>query len=98
MSRNLMEKVLWQLCVERASKDRFRQDPAGFLQRFALNEEESAMILEFDVAGLQAAGVSPMLTMGYWQELSPQRDMATYKRRLGCTDEQSAGFSAALKG
>ncbi|MFK0033695.1 extradiol ring-cleavage dioxygenase [Pseudomonas monteilii] len=98
MSRNLMEKVLWQLCVDRAAKDRFRQDPTGFLERFALEANEVAMILEFNVAGLQAAGVSPMLTMGYWQELSPQRDMATYKRRLGCTDEQSAGFSAALRG
>ncbi|WP_205300332.1 hypothetical protein [Pantoea sp. Ap-967] len=93
-----MEKVLWQLCVERAAKDRFRQDPAGFLRRYALMEDEVAMILDFDVAGLQAAGVSPMLTMGFWQELSPHRDMAAYKRRLGCTDEQSVGFSAALKG
>ena len=98
MSRNVMERVLWQLCVERTAKERFRQDAHEFLRRFALNEEEVAMIVDFDVAGLQAAGVNPMLTMGFWQELSPQRSMRVYKQRLGCTDEQGAGFSAALKG
>ncbi|MHA6194342.1 extradiol ring-cleavage dioxygenase [Pseudomonas wadenswilerensis] len=98
MSRNVMERVLWQLCVERTAKDRFRQDAAGFLGRFALAEDEVAMILDFDVAGLQAAGVNPMLTMGFWQELSVERDMAIYKQRLGCTDQDGAGFSAALKG
>lgn len=98
MSRNVMERVLWQLCVERAAKERFRQDPRAFLKRFALNEDETAMIVDFDVAGLQAAGVNPMLTMGFWQELSTVGNMAVYKRRLGCTDEDSAAFSAALKG
>ncbi|NER61269.1 extradiol ring-cleavage dioxygenase [Pseudomonas sp. MAFF212428] len=98
MSRNLMERVLWQLCVERAAKQRFGEDPAGFLARFALEPGEVQMIVEFDVAGLQAAGVNPMLTMGFWQELAPQRDMRLYKQRLGATNEQGAGFSAALKG
>lgn len=98
MSRNTMERVLWQLCVERAAKERFRLDAAGFLERFELSEDEVAMILGFDVAGLQAAGVNPMLTMGFWQELSVDRSMALYKKRLGCTDERSAGFSASLKG
>lgn len=93
-----MERVLWQLCVERAAKERFRQDAAGFLSRFELSEDEAAMILGFDVAGLQAAGVNPMLTMGFWQELSVERDMALYKKRLGGSDEHGAGFSAALKG
>ena len=93
-----MERVLWQLCVERAAKERFRQDAAGFLARFELSEDEAAMILGFDVAGLQAAGVNPMLTMGFWQELAPDRNMSLYKQRLGATDEHSAGFSAALKG
>ena len=39
-----------------------------------------------------------MLTMGFWQELAPDRNMSLYKQRLGATDEHSAGFSAALKG
>lgn len=98
MSRNLLERALWQLSVDRASKERFREDPRGFLGRFALSEEEVEMVVGFDVAGLQAVGVNPMLTMGFWQELAPQRSMSLYKQRLGATDEQRAAFSAALKG
>ncbi|MEA1028069.1 extradiol ring-cleavage dioxygenase [Pseudomonas sp. N-137] len=98
MSRNVLERVLWQLSVERAAKDQFRKDARLFLSRFALSEEEVDMVIGFDVAALQGLGVNPMLTMGFWQELSEQRDMSIYKKRLGATDEQLAGFSAALKG
>lgn len=98
MSRNVLERVLWQLSVERAAKERFRDDPRQFLSRFALTEEEVEMVVNFDVAALQKHGVNAMLTMGFWQELSPQRSMRIYKERLGATDAETAGFSAALKG
>jgi hypothetical protein len=98
MSRNVLERVLWQLSVERAAKERFREDARAFLGRFDLSEEEVEMVVNFNVAALQAIGVNPMLTMGFWQELSPERSMLLYKKRLGATDEQCAGFSAALKG
>ena len=98
MSRNVLERVLWQLSVERAAKERFRDDARKFLARFDLSDEEKRMVVEFDVGALQRLGVTPMLTMGFWQELSPSRDMALYKERLGATDEQRAAFSAALKG
>lgn len=98
MSRNTLERVLWQLSVERAAKEKFREDPHLFLSRFALSEEEVQMVVGFDVAGLQRVGVNPMLTMGFWQELSPSRNMNQYKVLLGATDQDTAGFSAALKG
>ncbi|MFC2973107.1 extradiol ring-cleavage dioxygenase [Azotobacter bryophylli] len=98
MSRNVLERVLWQLSVERAAKERFREEPRKFLSRFALSPEEVDMVVDFDVAALQRLGVNPMLTMGFWQELSPSRDMRLYKERLGATDNRYAGFSAALKG
>ena len=56
------------------------------------------MILGFDVKALQAYGINPMLTMGYWQELSPQRDMKTYMTKLRDVNDGEAVFSAALKG
>lgn len=98
MSRNVLERVLWQLSVERAAKECFREEPRKFLSRFALSPEEVDMVVDFDVAALQRLGVNPMLTMGFWQELSPSRDMRLYKERLGATDNRYAGFSAALKG
>lgn len=82
MSRHLLERVLHQLSVDRLAKQRFREDAAGFLARFALSDDERRMVLDFDVLALQQAGVNPMLTMGFWQELSPGRDMRAYMARL----------------
>ena len=73
MSRNVLEKVLHQLTVDRAAKQRFREDAEAYLRRFALGETERAMLMQFDVLGLQQAGVNPMLTMGFWQELSDRK-------------------------
>lgn len=98
MSRNLLEKVLWQLSVDRTAKQRFRDDPQQFLRRTGLSEEHQAWVLEFDVRALQDAGVNAMLTMGFWQEMSPNRSMRAYKERLGAAEEQLNTFSAALKG
>ena len=58
MSRNVLERVLHQLTVDRAAKQRFREDAAAYLQRFALSEAERAMLTGFDVLGLQQAGVN----------------------------------------
>lgn len=98
MSRNVLERVLWHLSVERPAKERFREDPEGFLSRFDLSAEEKAMVLNFDVQGMQQIGVNAMLTMGFWQEMAPNRSMRIYKEKLGASDQQTAGFSAALKG
>lgn len=98
MSRHSLERALHQLCVDRGAKQRFREDPAAFLDRFQLGEAERAMVLAFDVKGLQDQGVNPMLTMGFWQELSPDRSMKTYMAKLGGAKAGESGFSAALKG
>lgn len=97
MSRNVLERVLHQLTVDRSAKQRFREDATKFLERFALSDEERTMLLTFDVLRLQQVGVNPMLTMGYWQELSPDRSMRTYMQRLRPLDEGEAVHVAALK-
>ncbi len=98
MSRNLLEKVLWQLSVDRTAKQRFRDDPQKFIERTGLSEEHQKWVLNFEVGALQAAGVNPMLTMGFWQEMAPNRSMRIYKERLGAAEDQLSTFSAALKG
>lgn len=97
MSRNLLERVLHQLSVDRSAKQRFREDAEGFLQRFALDDVERRMVVDFDVLALQKAGVNPMLTMGFWQELSPNRDMRAYMARLRPLSDGEAIHVAALK-
>ncbi|ARN19623.1 extradiol ring-cleavage dioxygenase [Piscinibacter gummiphilus] len=98
MSRNVLEKLMHQLCIDRATKQRFRDEPEKLLQRLALTDEEKAMLLSFDVAGLQRLGVNPMLTMGYWQENAPDRSPGAYMKALrpDAVDSSSV-FSAALK-
>ncbi len=98
MSRNLVERVLYQLCVDRSAKQRFKEGPGDFLSRYALSEPERAMVLTFDVKGLQTYGINPMLTMGFWQELAPQRDMRSYMKQLRDVGSTSAIFSAGIKG
>ncbi|MET0267215.1 MAG: hypothetical protein ABW202_16570 [Duganella sp.] len=97
MSRNLLERVLYQLCVDRSAKQRFKESPEQFLARHALSEQERDMVLHFDVKALQAYGVNSMLTMGFWQELSPTRDMNAYMACLRDVHSGEAVFSAALK-
>jgi protocatechuate 4,5-dioxygenase alpha chain len=97
MSRDLLERVLHQLTVDRSAKQRFREDAEKFLSRYALSEAELAMVVGFDVLGLQQLGVNPMLTMGFWQELSPERDMRAYMKRLRPLTEGESIHVAALK-
>lgn len=52
------------------------------------------MILEFDVKGMQEVGVNPMLTLGYWIEMSPDRRVSSYNRKLG----SDSAHSASIKG
>jgi len=94
MSRNVMERILWSLSVDRFSKEKFRADPRKFLGRFPVDEKEVRMILEFDVKAMQEMGVNPMLTLGYWIEMSPDRRVSSYNRKLG----SDSAHSASIKG
>lgn len=98
MSRNVLERVLWHLSVERPAKERFREDAEAYLSRFDLSAEEKQMVLDFDVKAMQEIGVNAMLTMGFWQEMSPKRSMRLYKEKLGASAKEAGDFSAALKG
>ncbi len=97
MSRNVLERVLHQLTVDRSAKQRFKEDPEPYLARFALSAEERAMLTGFDVLALQKHGVNPMLTMGFWQELSPTRDMRQYMKALRPLADGEAVHVASLK-
>ncbi|PAT32419.1 extradiol ring-cleavage dioxygenase [Allofranklinella schreckenbergeri] len=97
MSRNVIERVLHQLTVDRSAKQRFREDADGYLARFALSEHERSLLKGFDVAALQQMGVNPMLTMGFWQELAPTRDMRQYMRALRPVADGEAVHVAAIK-
>lgn len=82
MSSNTIERVLWDLNVNRESRRRFLEDSAKFLSRYQLTEEERAMIRQFDVRGLTDRGVNTMLAMGFWMEVEGSSDIHEYLRRM----------------
>lgn len=94
MKRDVIERILWNLSVDRFSKMKFQEDPKKFLSRFAVDADDIEKILSFDVLALQEMGVNPMLTMGYWIEMSPEKSMKVYNQKLGFDGE----FSASIKG
>lgn len=99
MSRHAVERALWHLSTDRAAKEKFREDPDRFLRRYQLTEDEFRQITTFDVKAMQASGVNPMLTMGFWQEMSPNRGMRAYVAALrGNGQTDGPVHSAALKG
>lgn len=94
MKRDVLERILWSLSVDRFSKEKFKEDPHKFLSRFPVDDDDVEMILSFDVKKLQEMGVNSMLTMGYWIEMSPDKSMMTYNKKLGST----SSYSASIRG
>jgi hypothetical protein len=80
MSLTMLEKVLYDLNVDRAAKQAFREDPAALLARYRLDGDEAGLIREFNLHELAARGVNPMLLMGFWQ--LARQDMRAYLRRI----------------
>lgn len=66
MSRNTLEKVLYDLSTSGANKKKFAEDADKFLSRYQLNEDERALIRDYKVRDLADLGVNTMLTWGFW--------------------------------
>lgn len=66
MSRNTLEKVLYDLSTSGANKKKFAEDADKFLSRYQLNDEERALIRDYKVRDLADLGVNTMLTWGFW--------------------------------
>lgn len=80
MSRTMLEKVLYDLGVDRPTKKAFREDPRALLAAYRLTDEEIELICDFDLHALRKRGANPMLLMGYWQ--LARQDMDAYVRRI----------------
>jgi len=66
MSRNTLEKVLYDLSTSGANKKMFAAEPEKFLGRYQLSEAEKALVLDYRVRELADLGVNTMLTWGFW--------------------------------
>jgi hypothetical protein len=77
-----MELALYDLSVKRELRKAFAEDPARALQGYRLSEEEAALIRGFDVRGMQARGVNPLVTFGFWMMNAGERTSAAYLAKL----------------
>ncbi|MBA84940.1 hypothetical protein ACSSNL_01220 [Thalassobius sp. S69A] len=66
MSRNTLEKVLYDLSTSGANKKKFAEDPDKFLSRYQLDDAERTLIKEYKVREIADMGVNSMLTWGFW--------------------------------
>lgn len=66
MSRNTLEKVLYDLSTSGANKKKFAEDADTFLSRYQLTDDERALIRDYKVRDLADLGVNTMLTWGFW--------------------------------
>lgn len=66
MSRDVLEKVLYDLSTSGANKKLFAADADKFLGRYQLSDNEKALILDYRVRDLADLGVNTMLTWGFW--------------------------------
>lgn len=82
MTVHAIESALHDLGVKRQARTAFAEDASAFLKAYRLEPAESDMIANFDVAALQRAGASPLLTLGFWMMNEPGRSRANYLDRL----------------
>lgn len=82
MSLEALEHAIYDLGIDRNRRKLFQDDPEAFLAGYALSPEEADMIRRFDVRAMQAAGLNPMLSMGFWMTSAPDRSLKAYSAAL----------------
>ena len=82
MSNFAIEKLLWQACSNPADAGAFRAEPAVYLNDFRIDDEERALLLDWDVAGLADRGVNPMLLMMSFNAVAGTGDMMEYVTKI----------------
>ncbi|WP_372500640.1 hypothetical protein P7L66_02365 (plasmid) [Tistrella mobilis] len=66
MSRDVLEKLLYDLSTSRQNREAFAADAGKYLARYRLSAEEKALVRDYDVRALADLGVNTMLTWGFW--------------------------------
>ena len=82
MSNFAIEKLLWQTFTNPESAGAFREDADVFLCGFRVDDEEKALLKEWDVASLADRGVNPMLLLMAFNAVVPGADMMEYVGRI----------------
>ncbi len=61
MSLYQLQKLMYQVNRDPVQRERYRQDPAAFVQGYELTAEESSAVLQMDIRTLYKLGVHSLL-------------------------------------
>lgn len=82
MSSNAIEKALWQISNNPADAERLRNDPEAYMKEFRLDAEERRLLKSWDVSGLAARDVNPLLLMMAFTAMNGIHKMGEYIQRI----------------
>ena len=82
MSVHAVEKLLYEICNSGARAEEYRRERESLLGRYALTDAELKLVRDFDVQGLSAHGVNPMLIMTAWNTLVGPDHIGEYLGKL----------------
>jgi hypothetical protein len=61
MSLYQLQKLIYHVNRDSAQRERYRQDPAGFVKNYELSDAEAKAALDVDVRALYSMGVHSLL-------------------------------------
>ena len=82
MSANAMEKAFWTALSDKGRLAQFNANPKGYLDGFNIDAEEQALIADWDVAEIAAAGVNPLLLLSFFSAVKSPRDLPEYLQKI----------------
>lgn len=78
MSANAIELVFWTTTTNEAEAVRYCADPAGYLAKFRLTEDERSAIVAGDWRELDRRGINHMLLFAFFQRVRGRAYMSEY--------------------
>lgn len=82
MSSNAIEKALWQAISNPRQAELLRENPGAYLDGFRLDEDERALVTSWNVSGMAARDVSPLLLMMAYTAINGMDKMPEYVQRI----------------
>ncbi|MBU0825825.1 MAG: hypothetical protein KKA44_16660 [Alphaproteobacteria bacterium] len=82
MSLSAVEQCIFDLGNSGNMRKAYVAEPDAFLARYALDDEERALVRREDVAELFRRGLNPMLLMGFHMGLHGPASMGEYLKKM----------------
>jgi hypothetical protein len=85
MSSHAIERAFWRANTNAADLKQLAESPANYLDQFQMTPEEKRLVRDWDVNGIIALGVNPMLVMMAFQGANGRHRRAEYRAKVNGT-------------